>query len=173
METIDILRPSPYKGGGKRWQKVAKTAKGRNNQISFIDEKGRVTIPASIRRDLRFEEPLLMGHGLDRCIHLYTQEQWERVMQMLNRFNDFHRGHRKLMRRLMGGLERVEMDKQGRILIPGHLAERAGIRDRVLFIRMRSWFELWDPDVYSQEEEAFEKLNQESALNLEFGEEDL
>lgn len=99
-----------------------------------------------------------MSRGLDPCIHVYTQEQWESLMQKARRLNQFTKEERRAIRWLVGDYETVEMDKQGRILIPGHLAQYAGIKDRVYFVRMLDWFEIWDPETYEKELAETEEL---------------
>ncbi len=123
--------------------------KSRNGRISKVDEKGRIFIPNSIKKGIRFGEKLVLTNGFEPCIYAFTEEKWKNVEKTLEGVSPFSQTQEKnAARYIYGSAEDVELDKQGRILIPGHLAEFAKITREVYFVKMMWWFEIWNPENY-------------------------
>ncbi len=137
----------------KRWQKVAKISKDRDIRIATVDAKGRVLIPMRIRRHLTHGATLYLTVGADRCIVMFTREQWER--EVLARFQELSpfdpTPALKQYRRVMAHMVETTLDAMGRIVIPGNLLRYAGITRRAAFTFMGNWTEIWDPDTLDQE----------------------
>ncbi len=121
-----------------------------NNRIHKIDEKGRVAIPASLRRDLKFGEKLILTKGIEPCIYVFSSTEWLQFIERVKDFPLWDESKRKAIRFFSGESEEVELDSQGRILIPKHLAQYAGIKKVCFFVKMPRWFEIWDPEVYKE-----------------------
>ena len=136
----------------------------RNSRLHRMDQKGRVAIPFSIRRDLRYGELLYLTKGLDPCIYVYTEEEWKKLIARFEEASLGKTSVRKKIRKIMGEVEEVEIDPQGRIRIPSHLAQYAGLEDQCFFARMPRWFEIWNPEKYreymeeSKDEEEIEEF---------------
>lgn len=124
--------------------------KSKNSRVNKLDHKGRVSVPFSLRRGLRYGEPIILTRGLDPCISAFTEEQWERLMRKLSVLSPAKSAHRKVIRRIVGDSDRVELDEQGRIRIPSHLLEFAQINSDCRFVRMLDHFEIWKPEVYEE-----------------------
>lgn len=130
------------------WGKVAK--KSKNSRINSLDSKGRVSVPFTLRRELRHGEPLILTRGLDRCIAVYTEPQWQKLKEKLESLSQGKMEHRKIVRRMIGDADRVELDEQGRLRVPSHLLEFAEIKNGCRFVRMLDHFEMWNPDMYEE-----------------------
>jgi MraZ protein len=108
-----------------------------------LDEKGRLIIPA------RYRELLLphaiLTRGLDQNLVLYPQSAWRTVSERLNQLPITHPASRALRRLLYSGAVEVELDRQGRLLIPGYLRDHAALHDAVLIAGMETYLELWEP----------------------------
>ncbi len=139
--------------GSKRWEKVAKTSKDRDVRIATVDAKGRVLIPMRIRRHLTHGATLYLTVGADRCIVMFTPEQWQReVLDKFQQVSPFVPSPQlKSYRRVMANMVETTLDAMGRIVIPGNLLRYAGITRHAAFTFMGSWTEIWDPETLEQE----------------------
>jgi len=98
-----------------------------------IDAKGRAIVPAKYREELG--DLFYVTWGVDGCLYLYPQHDWEELAQ-------------KLQRQLMASASEVTLDKQGRILIPAKLRKSAGLEKDLVFVGMINRVEIWDKDTF-------------------------
>ena len=120
---------------------------GRLPNPVALDAKGRLVVPKQIREDVETREgtaSLHVGHLVDRCLHLHTDEQHEEFLAAFEAKLGNSRRDRALKTRVYSSFAPVSTDKAGRITIPAFLLERAGISDKVIFIGMRERVELWE-----------------------------
>ncbi len=123
--------------------------RNRNSRLVKIDEKGRVFLPVSIKKGLFYGEKIILTTGFEPCIYAFSESSWMKLKNEIGTITPFSSPELKnTLRHLQGNSEEVELDSQGRILIPGHLFEYARLKDSVFFIKMDTWFELWNPEVY-------------------------
>ena len=128
--------------------------------ISFIgtyeckaDTKGRVMIPVSLKNQMA---PLLnKGFVIKRsvfqsCLELYPMEEWNLLMQKMNKKNRFRKKNNDFIRRFSAGVKPVEIDSTGRLLIPKNLISKAGISKEVVLSSAINIIEIWDKDSYEQ-----------------------
>jgi MraZ protein len=107
-----------------------------------VDNKGRVAVPARFRDRLSGE--LILTRGNDRCLYLFTQEAFEPLAAKLEALPNGDADARNLRRAVFSAAEPVEIDKQGRIIIPDHLRQYASISGEVSIIGLGSYIEIWD-----------------------------
>ena len=124
-----------------------------------IDEKGRVSIPARFREVLQRdgEETLMITnwtHLNERCLALYPPSQWVKLIGRLSQRGTFDPATQTLQLFLLGGAHEVQVDRQGRILIPPNLREYARFDRDVTFSAMTDNFQLWDRTVLQRVVEA-------------------
>ena len=107
-----------------------------------LDAKGRVILPAKFRGQL--EEGAFLAKSLDGCLALYTAEEFEKVA--LDMQEKARRGavERNAVRSFAAGAAEATPDKQGRITIPGHLRQFAGLEGEVVVTGALSRIEIWD-----------------------------
>ncbi len=128
--------------------------------ISFIgtyeckaDAKGRVMIPVTLKNQMA---PLLaQGFVIKRsvfhpCLELYPMEEWNLLMQKMNKKNRFRKKNNDFIRRFSAGVKPVEIDATGRLLIPKNLVAIAGIKKEVVLSSAINIIEIWDKDHYEQ-----------------------
>jgi MraZ protein len=108
-----------------------------------LDNKGRLIIPARYRSHLSGDA--ILTRGLDRNLVIYPEETWRAVTQQLNQMPITQPTSRALRRLLFSGAVQLEMDSQGRILLPNHLRSYASIGEDVLLVGMETFIELWEP----------------------------
>ncbi len=105
-----------------------------------IDAKGRVIVPAKFREDLG--EHFYVTKGLDGCLFVLSAAEWKRLQDKISAMPISK--SRGLQRFFFSGAAEVEPDKQGRILLPQHLREHAGLEKDVTVIGASSRAEIWD-----------------------------
>ncbi|MFP6889515.1 MAG: division/cell wall cluster transcriptional repressor MraZ [Nitrospinota bacterium] len=116
-----------------------------SSHVVSIDAKGRVSIPVRFREYLNatFRDRLILL-DMDGCIFAYPQEEWQRrfgdKVQDLPTHRPAVRAH---MRRMYGKAVPVEIDKQGRILLPSRLREAAAIDKEAVIVGLENKFEVW------------------------------
>lgn len=107
-----------------------------------IDDKGRLIIPSRFRYELG--ESFVLTRGLDGCICIYPQNEWDLLEAKLRELPLTNRNSRLVTRFLVGGAVSCELDKQGRILIPAPLREHAGLTKDVVLVGTLERIEIWD-----------------------------
>lgn len=113
-----------------------------------IDSKGRLIIPAKFRDILGSQ--FKIGVSLDPCLYLYSNEGFAAFYEKLQAIPANKAGARKLIRYFMSGTFDVELDKQGRILVPQQLRKN-GMNGDVVFLGNGSHAELWTAADYEKE----------------------
>lgn len=108
-----------------------------------LDGKGRVIVPSRFRAHL--VHGAILTRGLDLNLVIYPQASWQSVVQQLNQMPITQSSARALRRLLLSGAVELNLDRQGRLLIPNHLRTYAHLDESVLFVGMDSLIELWHP----------------------------
>lgn len=112
------------------------------------DEKGRVFIPATFRKQLQaagMEALILRRDIFQRCLVLYPESVWDEMVEAIaQRTNPFDSKGRAAMRGFVAGAERIGIDSNGRILIPRRYLEAVEIHGDVRFIGMDNTIEIWN-----------------------------
>lgn len=120
-----------------------------------VDNKGRASFPARLRKYLnpQAQERFTILRGLEKCLYLYPQDEWEKVEKKLSKINPFTKRGRTVVRNFLRSAEDISLDKQNRISIPASLMEWAGIDTKVKFIGSGERIELWSPEELAIEDE--------------------
>ena len=111
-----------------------------------IDAKGRLIVPSRFREQLGDE--FVVTKGLDGCLFVYENSEWKSFEEKLKELPMSHRDTRKFARFFLAGASQVEVDKQGRILIPAKLRKSAGLEKDLVFVGMINRVEIWDKDTF-------------------------
>jgi transcriptional regulator MraZ len=114
-----------------------------------IDNKGRVSIPARFREVLQkaeFNRLFITNNMLngEPCLELYPPDEWQRLLGKIKQKPSFERNMRLFQTFYIGGAHEVEVDRQGRILIPPKLRQFARLDKEVTFSATSDLFQLWD-----------------------------
>jgi MraZ protein len=126
------------------------------------DEKGRVSIPARFREALQRDghERLFITNWIyqrERCLVLYPPSEWTRVIGKFSQRGNFDPVTQTVQMFFVGGAHEVQVDRQGRILIPPRLREYARLDREVTFNALTDHFQLWDKAVLQRILEAAEQ----------------
>jgi MraZ protein len=130
-----------------------------------IDAKGRLIVPSRMRDELG--EDVMLSRWLDDCIAIWSLDEWSAIEAKLRSQKSGSRAARVLVRKIAGSAHPDKVDKQGRINVPAHLREIAGIKRDVLVVGALNRAELWDPATYQQEQIEEGRL-EELAEDLDF-----
>ncbi len=128
-----------------------------------VDHKGRLFIPAEFRRLLRPEDEgtFVVTRGFDGSLLVYPLSIWAEFEERLRSLPYTRERVRWLLRKFVSYAERCPIDSQGRINIPAHLLEYAGIKKEALIIGLIDKIEIWNPEVYAEKEEVIEEKIEE------------
>lgn len=126
------------------------------------DAKGRVMVPAALKGQMA--SVLNKGFVIKRsvfqpCLELYPMEEWNLLMEKMNKKNRFKKKNNDFIRRFSAGVKIVELDATGRLLIPKNLVEIVNITKEVVLSSAINIIEIWDKDSY-------EKVIEEDAENF-------
>lgn len=106
-----------------------------------VDAKGRLIIPSKFREILG--EEFVVSKGMDGCLFVYANDDWSAFEQKLTSLPLINKEARKFARFFLAGAAQVEVDKQGRILLPASLREFAGLDKDVVLVGVGSRIEIW------------------------------
>lgn len=106
-----------------------------------VDTKGRLIVPSKFRDQLGDE--FVVTKGMDGCLFVYANEDWNAFEQKLTSLPLINKEARKFARFFLAGAAQVEVDKQGRILLPSNLRDFAGLEKDVVLVGVGSRIEIW------------------------------
>ena len=112
-----------------------------------IDAKGRLIMPSKFREALG--EEFVVTKGLDGCLFVYDNDAWQEFEGNLAKLPPSKQS-RQLVRFFSAGAASLEVDKQGRVLIPANLREFAGLVKDVVLIGVAGRVEIWDKEKYDE-----------------------
>ena len=112
-----------------------------------LDAKGRVNFPARLREELG--ERVVITRGLDSCLFVYSLVEWKLLADKLHQLPISKSA--ALSRFFFAGAAEVEPDKQGRVLLPAHLREYAGLERDVVIAGVSNRAEIWDSARWEQQ----------------------
>lgn len=111
-----------------------------------IDAKKRLALPSKFRGELG--EKVVVTRGLDRCLFVYPMGAWEQLSEKLGNLPVGEPGTRSFIRLMFAGAADVELDSQGRVLLPDNLKQYAGLGKEVVVAGLFNRLEIWDTEVW-------------------------
>ncbi|CAN5639326.1 division/cell wall cluster transcriptional repressor MraZ [soil metagenome] len=126
---------------------------GRHNHN--LDAKGRLALPA------RFRDPLVEGvvvtRGFDPCLLVYPLDAWMPLAERVAVLSISDPDVRKLRRMLFADAVDVQLDGQGRVLIPSELRAYASIEREAVVVGVHTFIEIWTPETWQAQAEYIER----------------
>jgi MraZ protein len=129
-----------------------------------IDEKNRVSLPVKFRKEVG--KKVVVTHGLDNCIFLYSVKEWGNVAEKLGSLGIGQSDTRGFNRFMLAGAVEVDVDAIGRILIPDFLKKFADLKEKVVFAGVHSRVELWNDNRWTDYKGRIEKQADKLAEKL-------
>ena len=111
-----------------------------------IDDKGRIVIPGKFRENI---SELVVTRGLEKCLYVYTKEDWNKVVNKLNTLPFTKKDARTFIRSFFAGATLCEFDKNGRINITSPLVSYADLSKECVIIGVNDRIEIWDENLYN------------------------
>ena len=113
-----------------------------------LDAKGRMAVPTRYRALLaeRYAGKVVITVDPDRCLSMYPLKIWEEIERKLDKLPTFNAAARNLQRALTGHAAEVDMDGNGRLMVPAPLREFAGIDKQAVLLGQSRKLELWDAE---------------------------
>ncbi len=118
-----------------------------------IDHKGRLSVPAAMRRDASRRKPIdtfFLVAGFEGCLALFSPEDWKRVEDRLRRVPMGDRRGRAFARAFLMNACKVTVDAQGRVTIPPALMHRAELGKEAVLHGQVDRIEIWNPERLKQ-----------------------
>jgi len=123
--------------------------KGR--ETYSVDDKGRVSIPARMRKCMApGVETFVLTRGLDDdpCIFAYPTDEWRSIEEGLKGLNQFNGQERFFLRMMLSWADEASLDGQSRIMLPKNLVEFARIERSALIVGAMDHIEIWNPEIF-------------------------
>jgi len=107
-----------------------------------LDDKNRLTLPAKFRDVLG--DGVVVSRGMDGCLYAHAADEWERLADRIRALDPLSKESRMMQRYFFSGGVRADLDKQGRMVLPVGLLEKAGISREVTVAGVYDHIEIWD-----------------------------
>jgi MraZ protein len=116
-----------------------------------LDPKGRVKLPVSLVKQLKGIETFVLKRSVfQKCLELYTLEEWTALMEKVNKLNRFIKKNNDFIRRFTAGVKMIELDAATRILVPKDLLHIASLDKAIVLSSAINMIEIWDKELYEQ-----------------------
>lgn len=129
-----------------------------------LDIKGRVAIPAKFRE--KMNAGAIITRGIDNCLFVFANAEWDALAKKLVALPLAQANSRAFARLMLAGASDVELDNQGRILIPDYLRKYAGLTKEVIIAGLYNRIEIWDEAVWQSYKTKTESSSEEIAEKL-------
>tara|TARA_B100000929_G_C15501809_1_gene417645 strand:+ start:2342 stop:2755 length:414 start_codon:yes stop_codon:yes gene_type:complete len=110
-------------------------------------------VPSALKKQLApmMQDGFVIKRAVfQHCLELYPMEEWNKLMKKMNGLNRFKKKNNDFIRRFTAGVKTVEVDTNGRLLIPKDLVGFAGIEKEIVLSSAINIVEIWDKDKYEQ-----------------------
>lgn len=119
-----------------------------------LDIKGRMALPTRYREDLD-DQLVVTIDTEERCLLLYPYTTWEVIERKIESLSSFNQVTRRIQRLLIGHATEVELDGQGRVLLPPLLREYADLDKKIILVGQGKKFEIWGQASWEAKREAW------------------
>ncbi len=132
-----------------------------------LDAKGRMMVPANLRKQLpeAEREGLVINRGFEKHLVVYPRKEWDLILDDLSKLNQYEKKNRDFVRYFTRGATEIVPDAAGRVLFPKTLLDYAGIGTDVVLTGNLNKIEVWAQSAYDaqldNEPENFAKLAEE------------
>lgn len=130
-----------------------------------IDPKGRVAIPPKFRGE--FWEGIVLARGLERCIIAYPPPVWKEITERFNTLPIARSKSRRISRTIFAPAFSLELDEQGRVVLPPPLRQYAAIKEIVIIAGINNYLEIWSKELWEEEQALMEEQAWQIAEGME------
>lgn len=133
------------------------------SSIHSLDVKGRLAIPAGFRDVLKAkrDDKLVVTTlpNSDHYLVCYPVEDWRALADKIANLPELNEDVQTIKRRFFGNANECTLDKQGRVLIPPRLRQKAALEGKAVLIGAQKYFEIWNEERWEEEEERISGTN--------------
>ena len=112
-----------------------------------VDDKGRIAVPAKFR--VQLGAGAVVSRWLDACLAIHTQQGWDALAAKVAALPITDQNARRFQRLIFAGAAEVELDRQGRILLPAYLREHIDLGNEAVVVGSRDHAEIWVPATWA------------------------
>jgi MraZ protein len=125
----------------------------RGNHPTRVDEKGRLKLPAEFKRlvDEKYANEFYITSTDGQRALIYPMEEWQRIEEKLARLSSFNPTKKKFLDRTNYYGQQVEMDNQGRVLLPALLRDAAQLKGEAAVLGALTHLEVRNMEAYRKE----------------------
>lgn len=127
-----------------------------------VDAKGRVPVPPKFRK--HFGDGIVLNMGVEECINVYPMPVWEEIAGEFDSGPISPSKVRQMNRAIFSSAFDLEMDDQGRIMIPAPLRQHANIKDSLIIAGANKYIEIWSKEGWEKQKKVW---RQEAWRNFE------
>jgi len=142
----------------------------RGVQHINMDAKGRLAVPLRQRESLLAQSEGCVVITIDtqsRCLTLYPLPEWERIEAEIQSLPALNPAVKRFQRLMLGYAADIELDGNGRVLLPQSLRDYAHLEKKVVLVGQGNKLELWSEDQWLAEQEAALAVDAEAELPAE------
>lgn len=149
---------------GKLWDKVVDSGSPGDRRSAFkaeiehmflgqythsLDSKGRLIVPARFRDEI--DGSVYLTQGFDQNLRMLPEMTFETIYQRVTSMSTTDPVARQLRRLIFSSAQKVDLDNNGRILIPNYLREVASLGSEAIIIGVGESIEIWSPEAWEQQ----------------------
>ena len=117
-----------------------------------LDAKGRLVLPSRLKSVLPVasKKSIIIRKGFEPNLIIYPLHEFQNIYTRINSLNEFSSEQRKLKRNLFSSISQVDLDSNGRFLLPKSMISHTGLEKDVILVGMGNVIELWSHDNYKK-----------------------
>lgn len=135
-----------------------------------IDKKGRISVPAPFRaalaKDVEFSGIIAYTSFINRCVEACGIERIRKLSERIESLDPFSEERDAFATTILGGSVQLPFDGEGRVMLPEHLIEGAGISEAAIFVGKGETFEIWEPKLFAEYSARARDIAREKRLRL-------
>ncbi len=108
--------------------------------------KNRIALPKNLKEQLNKE--LVITRGYEGCLILVDVDKWRKLIKLVEKKPLTNQDVRNTKRFLVGGANLINLDSQGRFVIPAMLVDYGKLKENVVFVGIENWIEIWNEDIW-------------------------
>lgn len=118
-----------------------------------LDSKGRFLLPSKLKKQIIkiIDKGFIINRDIfEKCLVIYPMQEWEKIIKQLNKLNRFVQKNELFRRKFNNGATAIEIDGNGRLLIPKHLIDYAGLKREIKLFGNGDRIEVWSKEKYEE-----------------------
>lgn len=132
-----------------------------------LDAKGRMALPARYREAVHCHcegRMVVTIDTEDKCLLLYPQPEWDEIQAKIDALPSFNKAVRRIQRLLTGHATDLELDANGRMLLPAPLREYAQLDKKIVLLGQGNKFEIWSEALWNSTRDEYLQLDEDEEV---------